>query len=373
MELLLAAVHRVAFWILLAFFASAVIRLILMLDINKRVYNHTPGPCRIVFDEDGKDVDGSAGIHFVRGRNLALITYGYANAFENGSVPSGLASFEFKKGEEQTHHRLKKLDISWNEHVPKHFAPLGLTAFENNGRVLTYVVNSHPKAQCVHFFTLVKSSLQHRKALCDSRFTSLRDIAAVDADRFFVTNLGYFSQGHLQTVELALQSSLGLIYFYDGRNFSVAVSNFPTPSALAIDEKKRLLYVSSLLNEFVRVYEIGRDNTLKQKVDISLLASPVGLHVDYATGDLWAACHPVLLQAFIHQMNPSDKAMKSPSQVLRVRIQEDGISWVVTEPYANDGATISGSNAVTFAADQMLVGSLFERLLHCDILNPQIT
>uniref|UniRef100_A0A0M3IF36 Acyl-CoA thioesterase n=1 Tax=Ascaris lumbricoides TaxID=6252 RepID=A0A0M3IF36_ASCLU len=54
------------------------------------------------------------------------------------------------------------------------------------------------------------------------------------------------------------------------------------------------------------------------------------------------------------------------------RDEDDRVSWVITEPYANDGATIWGSSAVVFRQSQMLIGSLFGRLLHCDIDNPQL-
>ncbi|CAI5437599.1 unnamed protein product [Caenorhabditis angaria] len=60
-------------------------------------------------------------------------------------------------------------------------------------------------------------------------------------------------------------------------------------------------------------------------------------------------------------------------QILRIRMQEDGVSWVITEPYANDGATISSSHSLAYFGEQLLIGTTFGRLLHCDVLNPQIT
>ncbi|EYC42600.1 hypothetical protein Y032_0525g2924 [Ancylostoma ceylanicum] len=203
--------------------------------------------------------------------------------------------------------------------------------------------------------------------------SSIYDVVVVGADRFFISNLAYMGRGKLQTVELVMQSSFGALYFFDGRTVSLHESRLSTPSALAIDRQRRLIFVGSLLNENVRVYALEKDYSLTFRTQISLLSSPAGIHIEEETGDIWIALHPVLHQAFLVTLYPSDEKVRSSSQVLRVRIQEDGISWVITEPYANDGATISASNAVVYDKDHLLIGSMFGRLLHCDVLNPSIT
>ncbi|KAL6732039.1 hypothetical protein Aduo_002842 [Ancylostoma duodenale] len=203
--------------------------------------------------------------------------------------------------------------------------------------------------------------------------SSIYDVVVVGADRFFISNLAYMGRGKLQTAELVMQSSFGALYFFDGRTVSLHESRLSTPSALAIDRQRRLIFVGSLLNENIRVYALEKDYSLTFRTQIALLSSPAGIHIEEETGDIWIALHPVLHQAYLVTLYPSDENVRSSSQVLRVRIQEDGISWVITEPYANDGATISASNAVIYDKDHLLIGSLFGRLLHCDVLNPSIT
>lgn len=68
--------------------------------------------------------------------------------------------------------------------------------------------------------------------------------------------------------------------------------------------------------------------------------------------------------------NQCEKASKNQKSHL---FQEEGNSWVTTEPYANDGATISASSSVVFTDEQMLIGSSFGRLLHCDLTHSYIT
>ncbi|CAJ0594087.1 unnamed protein product [Cylicocyclus nassatus] len=361
--------HRLAVWLMLAFLCSAIIRFVLMLDLNKRVYNHTPGPCRIVTGIS----DGAAGLELITEMDLVFISTGLAKAYGNESVHTGLAVIQLKK--EMAKHEATAIKIEGEQFDQRKFVPLGISAYHSKGRVLLYVVNSHPERQCVEIFTYHKDKnvLFYRKSVCDERFSSLYDVVVVGADRFFVSNLAYMGKGKLQTAELLMQSSFGALYFFDGRKVSLHESGLSSPSALAIDRQRRLIFVGSLMNENIRVYKLEKDYSLTSQTQITLLSSPASIHIDEKTGDIWIALHPVLHQAFMVALYPSDQNVRSSSQVLRVRIQEDGISWVITEPYANDGATISASNAVVYKDDHLLIGSLFGRLLHCDVLNPSIT
>ncbi|ETN76520.1 hypothetical protein NECAME_03452 [Necator americanus] len=272
--------HRVAIWVMVSFLCSAIIRFVLMLDLNKRVYNHTPGPCRVV----NGITDGAAGLEFVGEASVVFISTGLANAYGNESSDTGISIIQLQK------------------EMAKHEA----TSIKIEG-----------------------------------------------------VNFG--------------KSSFGALYFFDGRHVSLLESRLSTPSALAIDRRRKLIFVGSLLNENIRVYALEKDYSITFRTQISLLSSPAGMHIEDETGDIWVALHPVLHQVFLVTMYPGDEKVRSSSQVLRVRMQEDGVSWVITEPYANDGATISASNAVIYDKDHLLVGSMFGRLLHCDVLNPSIT
>ncbi|KAK6731936.1 hypothetical protein RB195_008033 [Necator americanus] len=361
--------HRVAIWVMVSFLCSAIIRFVLMLDLNKRVYNHTPGPCRVV----NGITDGAAGLEFVGEASVVFISTGLANAYGNESSDTGISIIQLQK--EMAKHEATSIKIEGVNFDKAKFIPLGISSYYSKGRILLYVVNAHPERQCVEIFTYHKDKnvLFHRKSVCDPRFSSIYDIVVVGADRFIVSNLAYMSRGKLQTVELIMQSSFGALYFFDGRHVSLLESRLSTPSALAIDRRRKLIFVGSLLNENIRVYALEKDYSITFRTQISLLSSPAGMHIEDETGDIWVALHPVLHQVFLVTMYPGDEKVRSSSQVLRVRMQEDGVSWVITEPYANDGATISASNAVIYDKDHLLVGSMFGRLLHCDVLNPSIT
>ncbi|CAI5437598.1 unnamed protein product [Caenorhabditis angaria] len=368
-------VHQISFWIILAFISSFIIRFILLMDPNKRVYNHTPGPCRVVSEK----YKGTAGIHLVESQNRVYITYGYGRVF-NMSTPAGIATFEVRKidptAQTQNPHiyDLTELRIHWNGYKNKStFSPSGISSYSSAGRTLLYIIDS--LNSCIQFFQVIdKTTISHRKAICDpEQLANLQDITVVGADRFYVSSLTFFNNRYLRIFELAMQSTIGKVYLYDGKELGVAIDKLASPSAIKYDSNRNLLYVSSFLNEVIRVYKVGKDLTLQLKTEISTLSSVVGIHIDKKSGDLWVACHPVLFQTILHYYNPHEKNIRSPSQILRIRMQEDGVSWVITEPYANDGATISSSHSLAYFEEQLLIGTTFGRLLHCDVLNPQIT
>ncbi|KHN78890.1 Mechanosensory abnormality protein 6 [Toxocara canis] len=360
--------NRIITLLFAGFGCSILIRFMLLLDLNKRVYNHSPGSCRIVRNAE----NGSAGIEYIREFDIALITSGYAKSRGVHSLVGDVLMYDFS--EKTGRYETKKLKIQGITLDRESFIPYGISSFVSKGRVSVYITNSRPKNHTVEVFQFNKErlTLVHRKTIADPAFNHLADIAVVGADRFFVTNSLYTSGRWTQLVELALQSSFGSVVYYDGKKSSYLEKYFPNPHGIAFDSTREYLYVASSINEFIRVYKVRKDMSAEKQIDIHLLSSPNKIYVEHETGDVWSALHPVVFKAYAHIQNPTAVECRSPSQVLRIRIQEDRASWIITEPYANDGATIWGSSAVVFRQSQMLVGSLFGRLLHCDIDSPQL-
>ncbi|VDL64733.1 unnamed protein product [Nippostrongylus brasiliensis] len=206
--------------------------------------------------------------------------------------------------------------------INERFIPLGLSSYYSKGRISLYVVNTYPKRQCVEIFTFHKEKnvLFYRKSVCDARFSSISDVVVVGADRFFVSNPTYMGRGRLDLVELVMQSNFGALYFFDGHNVTLHES-WISPSALAVDRRRQLVFVGSMPSENIRVYKLEKDFSLTFRTQISLLSSPAGIHVEEETGDLWVALHPVLHQLVVVTLNAGDERVRSSSQVLRIRIQ----------------------------------------------------
>uniref|UniRef100_A0A0M3I0Y6 Arylesterase n=1 Tax=Ascaris lumbricoides TaxID=6252 RepID=A0A0M3I0Y6_ASCLU len=285
--------NRIVIGLFLGFGCSSLIRFMLLLDLNKRVYNHSPGSCRIVRDVE----NGSAGIEYIREFDIALITSGYAKSRGVQAVTGQVLMYDFS--EKGGRYETKKLKIQGVTLDRKSFVPHGISSFVSKGRVSVYITSSRPGNHTVEVFQFNKErlTLVHRKTIADSKFNNLADIAVVGADRFFVTNFVFANKRWMQLIELALQSSFGSIVYYDGKKSS---------------------YLEKL---FIRVYKVRKDMSVEHQIDIHLLSSPNKVFVEYETGDVWVALHPVVFKAYAHIQNPTASEYRSPSQVLRIRIQ----------------------------------------------------
>uniref|UniRef100_A0A0N5AKU0 Arylesterase n=1 Tax=Syphacia muris TaxID=451379 RepID=A0A0N5AKU0_9BILA len=314
--------------------------------------------------------NGSAGIEYVKEINSAFITSGCVKNFGHKNIQGSIFLYEFH--DKNKHYEAKKLSIA-KPYDRKHFTPFGISSFVSKGRVILYVVNNYYVPSTIEVFQYDPAAitLRHRKTIRSPMFKNLVDIVVVGADRFIVTSFVYNSYRSLQLLELAMQTPLGSLIYYDGKKSNYLERYFPTPSGLAIDKRNEILYVASTTEEIIRVYHFKKDMTISHQVDVNLLTSPINIFVD-TDDDLWISAQPVNYKALQHLSYPIDPEYRSPSQVLRVKFQKDHKSWIITEPYANDGATLWGSSSVIFVKDQLLIGSLFGRLLHCNVDYPQL-
>ncbi|CAI4222513.1 unnamed protein product [Auanema sp. JU1783] len=351
--------HRMAMWILLVLICSVSIKIMLIFDFNKRSYNHIPGHCKFMEDMD----NGAPAMQLLENTGEVFIVSGKRKETK-GRI------YVYQSKEENPGTKPQELLIQGKDFDAKNFHPSAISLYESKGRVILYVINQN----CVEvlIYNRDKSLLIHRKSICESSFVSLTDIAVVGPDKFFVSRESWFDDGWLQTVELLLFNSFGCLYYFNGHHASLIQSGLQSPSAMTVDSKRNLLYIASMMSENIKMYSLDKDLSLTYRTEIALLSSPSGLYVESSSGDLWASLHPVLHQYWTYNRAMEEKKV-SPSQVLRVRIQKDQLSWVITEPYSNDGATLSASSSVVFSANRLLIGGQDARLLICDVINPQIT
>jgi arylesterase / paraoxonase len=76
-----------------------------------------------------------------------------------------------------------------------------------------------------------------------------------------------------------------------------------------------------------------------------------------AFGNLWVAAHPKMLVFLDHAKDGSNR---SPSEVLKITISEDGSTGTVEQVYVNDGDPLSGSSVATVFDNKILVGGVFD-------------
>ena len=206
---------------------------------------------------------------------------------------------------------------------PSKFAPHGMSVHKSGGHTHVYVVNHQETYDAVESFTwdAQAQTLTHVKTHRDEQFHSLNDVAAVDPDKFFVTNDHYFVNDILRLIEDFAMLHWTNLIFYDGHKGTVVDTGLAGANGIAIDFKRQFLYLAQPPAELIRVYKLDtRSFTLKQHFEISLLTSPDNIWVNQENGELFVGCHPVVKEALQYLLEPSKYA--APSQVLRIRMQE---------------------------------------------------
>lgn len=203
--------------------------------------------------------------------------------------------------------------------------------------------------------------LVHQRTISDPLLLSPNDVAAVDGERFYVTN------DHSATTELGRKLEefgrlpRGHVLYWDGASFSVVAETIHYANGITVSPDGASVYVSSITGGevlmFTREPETGA-LTRRESVEVH---APDNISIA-ADGSLWIGVHPKLLTFTGYAKDPSKL---SPSKV--VRIHGEAGAWTVDELFLSDGSDISGSSVALPVGDgRFLIGSVFDAwLLDC--------
>jgi arylesterase/paraoxonase len=243
------------------------------------------------------------------------------------------------------------------------FQPHGISLFvDPGGKDALFVINHSGGTHKVEIYDLVADGLVHRKTVTGPALVSPNDIVAVSRDSFYVSNDHRYTSGIRKTLEDYLKLPLANIVYYDGRSFSEAAAGISYANGINVSPDGRNLYVAGTTRMTLKVYDrdlktgalIFKENI---KFDTGLDNIEIG-----PDGDLWIGAHPQLLKFVAHS---KDAGKLSPSQVLRIKLKNDG-QHQIDEVYLNRGETLSGSSVCAVYKNRLLIGSVFEeKFLDC--------
>ncbi|VDM62165.1 unnamed protein product [Angiostrongylus costaricensis] len=304
----------------------------LMLDVNKRVYNHRPGPCRVVEAVE----HGSEDIALVEDEGIAFVTSG--------------VQYLTPRGKENFH-------------------PHGISHITTSLGIVRLFVINHSKSFQHSVFVLDWDSkareLNLVKIIEDEKFIRPNDLVAVSEDAFILSNDGSSQSSLFNMLEILSMYPSGSIVFYDGKVSHWLQSSAVSPNGIALDQERLHLIVSHINSE-IGYFQDYR--SLSHVADIPLLTSADNLYID-KSGAVWtvSGAHPVSKDAIKHLGNCEDLKVYGPSQVLRIVFSKGYRSWEISEPFADDGRLISSSSIAVPYNNQLLIGSVCRQLVHCDI------
>ncbi|XP_016356296.1 serum paraoxonase/arylesterase 2-like [Sinocyclocheilus anshuiensis] len=245
------------------------------------------------------------------------------------------------------------------------FNPHGISLYtdDKDGAVYLFVVN-HPQGNSqVEIFQFVEdeNALQYIKTIKHELLHNVNDIVAVGTESFYATNDHYFTNGILKFVEPFLSLSWCDVVYYSPQTVQVVAGGFLISNGINISPDKRHLYVSDFLKHKIVVLEIQKNTVLShvKEVDVGSLCD--NIEVDRESGDLWLGCHPNGLKCVFH--DPNDPP---GSEVIRI---ENILSEKprVTQVYSDDGSVIIASSVATQYGGKLLIGTVYQKALICDL------
>lgn len=358
-------------FILLTAFVAVFMQTLIQMGYFKVLLNHSPGPCRVIQVDGSEDVD-------VLPDGLAFISSGlqWPGADPIVNTRKGkLLLFNFNNSDTDP------LELTLKSFDSSSFNPHGLSLYSDpeSNIVFVFAINHKSDGDVVEIFEFDREeqSLIHRRSITDKKIYSGNDLVAVGPSSFYITNT-FSSLGTrfvlARMVEVMLPLSLGNVVYYNGERSQTVATGIMLANGINTDPSRRYIYVSSTMGGHVNVYERREDNTLTNLQKFPLGFGSDNINVDVTNGDLWIAGTARGLDFVPYSKNLS---LPCSSQVVRLRVnnlpqssssrKSPVFQYEARDVYVNDGRQLKASSAAAHYQGKMLVGTVFDNLLFCEL------
>lgn len=237
--------------------------------------------------------------------------------------------------------------------TPPDFHPRAVSLYRPAQGPATLMVVNAKARPAVDIFSLDYADgvpkLSFQSAIEGGLLTTGGGIAAVAADRFYVTNDFGTGSGFSRALENTLVLPLSKLLYFDSAALRTAVEQVAYPSAVLVTDHRTNIYVASASER--RLLSFSREpftGTMTETGSLALPARPMGLSLDGK--DLLVA---------------GQTRDGGPSQVLRVKVGADGVPQSYGTVYAGDD--ILGASIAVLAGKRLFIGSSRgDHILVCD-------
>ncbi|CAH1798229.1 unnamed protein product [Owenia fusiformis] len=231
---------------LLSVLAHRIFLIVRLLGFHITLYNHRPGPCRIVKGI----VEGSEDMQTLKD-GLTLITGGMKRFDDPSAVSEAdgdVYLFDFNAPEGNA----VKLEIKGDTFNKKTFNPHGISLYEDSkqGKVFVFVVNHHPEGDRIEKFTFdrITKTLTHLHSTNHETLGILNDVFAIDDTLVYATQYDFFRHRLLRKLCAYLTMKLGSVFFVDTTTGSVTTvaTGFLLANGINASPDKKYIYVSHM-------------------------------------------------------------------------------------------------------------------------------
>lgn len=262
-------------------------------------------------------------------------------------------------------------------------APHGLSLARIDGELYLHVINhADPTGSTVEQYRYVATggsepstgsgarfgALQHLATVSDPALFSPNDLAAVDAQRFYVTNDHGGRSAMLRSVEHVLGFRLGNVQYYDGQQFvTVAERQGFANGILLTRDGGRVLVAETVAGTVTSYLRDPASGWLTAESYMAFETGPDNL-TQAEDGSIWMVGHPRMVDFVAHAGDP---AKLSPTEVYRIDFY--GRTADFGAVISDDGNLISGGSTAAVRGRLMWVGNVFDPYLLRCTLRPGIS
>ncbi|XP_077986246.1 serum paraoxonase/arylesterase 1-like [Glandiceps talaboti] len=332
----------------------------------KTIFNHEPGPCRIVpgIDEGSEDITVTRdGIAFISSGHRILGT-----EIPTEKREGGIYIFDYNYPEKS----VQELPLLGGFDTTT-FYPHGISLYEDpkSGDLTLYVVNHHTSEKDrieIFAYDQEERVLNHLKSVTDDNIYNVNDLVVIAPETFYYTIDMHFTNAPVaRHYELHTLVAWAKIAFYEKGESRILSSGYGFTNGINISPDGKYLYVAELVAGNVRIFERKEDNSIVEVKKLELNTGVDNIEVDRNTGELWLGCHPILEQFWKYV---EDRSELTGAQVLKIRLDSkkaplDTID--IREVFMNDGTLLKGGSGASYYDNKLLVGTVFDKLAYCEI------
>jgi len=284
------------------------------------------------------------------------------NKIDSFAIISSTARKSFPKTEQETG-GLYFLDLKNKNYEPIHltgnfkkpFAPHGISIFKKDSISIIAAINHTIEGEFIELFELFGTKLTHKKTLEHELIYSPNDIVLLDDNRFYFTNDHKYKDGIKRLAEDYLGLAMSNVVYFDGINFIEVANKIAYANGINFDTKRNLVFVASIREFLVKVYQKNDDHSLTFIENIYCNTGVDNIEFD-SENNLWIGAHPSLLH-FNFYANGDQKI--APSEIIKINYIEKE-NYLIEQVYIEMGDTMSGSTVAAPFGNLIFTGNVMD-------------
>ncbi|XP_038567669.1 serum paraoxonase/arylesterase 2-like isoform X3 [Micropterus salmoides] len=123
----------------------------------------------------------------------------------------------------------------------------------------------------------------------------------------------------------------------------------------------RYIYVSDIMDHEIDVFERQEGEQLVYLKSVAVGSLCDNIEVDYKTGDIWLGCHPNGMKLLNY--DPQDPPGSEVIQIKNIHSEQP----VVSQEYVDNGHVIMASSVAAPYERKLLIGTVFHKVLYCNL------